>query len=302
MLCEIAARAGLPAGVLNVVHGLGSEAGHAIVAHPQTKAISFTGGTTTGAAIAGVAAPMFKKLSLELGGKNPTIICADADLTVAMPEIVRSAFLNQGQICLCGSRILVHKTRLAEFMEQFTALVSALRVGDPLDAESDLGSLVSMEHLAKVTAMIARGVKDGAKIVTGGAPPARLTSRVAKGAFLSPTVLLAPPQDSQCVQEEIFGPVVTVQSFDRHADAVRMANGTRYGLAATIWTRDLSRAHRMAGALEAGIVWVNCWMLRDLRTPFGGMKDSGVGREGGTEALRFFTEPTNVCIALGARL
>ena len=302
MLCEIAARAGLPAGVLNVVHGLGSEAGHSIVAHPQTKSISFTGGTTTGAAIAGVAAPMFKKLSLELGGKNPTIICADADLTVAMPEIVRSAFLNQGQICLCGSRILVHKTRLAEFMEQFTALVSALRVGDPLDAESDLGSLVSMEHLAKVTAMIARGVKDGAKIVTGGAPPARLTSRVAKGAFLSPTVLLAPPQDSQCVQEEIFGPVVTVQSFDRHADAVRMANGTRYGLAATIWTRDLSRAHRMAGALEAGIVWVNCWMLRDLRTPFGGMKDSGVGREGGTEALRFFTEPTNVCIALGARL
>ena len=302
ILCDIAARAGLPAGVLNVVHGLGNEAGAAIVAHIQTKAISFTGGTATGATIARVAAPMFKKLSLELGGKNPTIICADADLAIAMPEIVRSAFLNQGQICLCGSRLLVHKSRLAEFMEQFTACVSALRVGDPLDAESDLGSLVSMEHRAKVVALMQAGVQDGAKIVIGGTPPARVAARVAKGAFLNPTILLAPPQDSRCVQEEIFGPVVTVQSFDRHADAVRMANGTRYGLAANIWTRDLSRAHRMAGVLEAGIVWVNCWLLRDLRTPFGGMKDSGVGREGGTEALRFFTEQTNVCIALGARL
>ncbi len=302
MLCEIASRAGLPPGVLNVVHGLGSEAGAAIVAHPQTKAISFTGGTTTGAAIAGVAAPMFKKLSLELGGKNPTIICADADLASAMPEIVRSAFLNQGQICLCGSRVLVHKSRLAEFMELFTAHVSGLKVGDPLESESDLGCLVSNEHRAKVHALVQAGVADGAKVVAGGNFTTGLSARVAKGAFMNPTVLLAPPQDSRCVQEEIFGPVVTVQSFDRHADAIRMANGTRYGLAATIWTRDLSRAHRMAHALDAGIVWVNCWLLRDLRTPFGGMKDSGVGREGGSEALRFFTEPTNVCIATGAQL
>ncbi len=301
MLCEIASRAGLPAGVLNVVHGLGGEAGHAIVSHSQTKAISFTGGTATGAAIATVAAPAFKKLSLELGGKNPTIICADADLTVAMPEIVRSAFLNQGQICLCGSRILVHQSRLAEFMAQFTAHVSGLRVGDPLESESDLGSLVSNEHRAKVQALVQSGIDDGAKIVMGGNAPIRLSSRVARGAFMHPTILLAPPQESRCVQEEIFGPVVTVQSFDRHADAVRLANGTRYGLAATIWTRDLSRAHRMASALDAGIVWVNCWLLRDLRTPFGGTKDSGVGREGGTEALRFFTEQTNVCIATGAQ-
>jgi aminomuconate-semialdehyde/2-hydroxymuconate-6-semialdehyde dehydrogenase len=299
VLCEIARSAGLPPGVLNVVHGLGGEAGQAIVDCPEVRAVSFTGGTVTGRRIASRCGERLIPASLELGGKNAAIVCEDADLSIALPEIVRSSFLNQGQICLCSSRILVHRSRMKDFTERFVEAVRAMKVGDPLAAETDLGALVSKAHREKVIAAIERGVADGGVVACGGGIPRGLAPRVANGAFLEPTVLLGVPQESACVQEETFGPVVTVHGFDRHRDAVAMANATRYGLSASVWTRDLSRAHRIAARLEAGTVWVNCWLLRDLRVPFGGVKESGIGREGGHEALRFFSDVSNVCIATG---
>lgn len=299
MLGEIAREAGLPAGVLNVVHGLGAEAGQAIVDCQVVRAVSFTGGTVTGRRLAARCGERLIPASLELGGKNAAIVCEDADLSIAVPEILRSSFLNQGEICLCSSRILVHRARMKEFAERFTESARAMNVGDPMAAETDLGSLISKAHREKVMAAIERGVQDGGVVACGGEIPRNLPARVANGAFLRPTVLLGVPQESSCVQEETFGPVVTVHGFDRHRDAVAMANATRYGLAASVWTRDLSRAHRIAARLDAGTVWVNCWMLRDLRVPFGGVKDSGIGREGGHEALRFFSDVSNVCIATG---
>jgi aminomuconate-semialdehyde/2-hydroxymuconate-6-semialdehyde dehydrogenase len=299
VLCDIARHAGLPAGVLNVVHGLGPEAGQAIVDCPAVRAVSFTGGTVTGRRLAARCGERLIPASLELGGKNAAIVCEDADLALAVPEIARSAFLNQGEICLCSSRILVHRARMKEFTERFIDATRAMNVGDPLSPETDLGALISKAHREKVLAAVERGVRDGGVVACGGGIPRNLPARVADGAFLQPTVLLGVPQESPCVQEETFGPVVTVHGFDRHRDAVAMANGTRYGLAASVWTRDLSRAHRMAARLDAGTVWVNCWMLRDLRVPFGGVKDSGIGREGGHEALRFFSDVSNVCIATG---
>ena len=300
VLGEIAREAGLPAGALNIVHGLGAEAGQAIVDCPAVRAVSFTGGTVTGRRIAASCGERLIPASLELGGKNAAVVCEDADLAIAVPEIVRSAFLNQGEICLCSSRILVHRARMKEFTERFVAGARALKVGDPFDAESDLGSLVSKAHREKVIAAIERGVADGGVVACGGGIPRALPARLAGGAFLEPTVLLGVPAESACVREETFGPVVTVHGFDRHRDAVAMANATRYGLAASVWTRDLSRAHRMAARLDAGTVWVNCWMLRDLRVPFGGVKESGIGREGGHHALDFFRDLSNVCIATGA--
>ncbi|MEC8734307.1 MAG: aldehyde dehydrogenase [Planctomycetota bacterium] len=295
-LGELAIEAGLPRGVLNIVHGDGAVVGHRLVEHPEVGTITFTGGTSTGARIAETAGPLFKRISLELGGKNPVVVCEDADLDRAMPHIVRSAFSNQGQICLCGSRILVHRSRLEEFMEGFLPRVSALRTGDPLDPESDLGALVSREHLDKVQAYIELARSEGGKVACGGRRPPELPDRLDGGAFLEPTVLMGLPQSCRTNQEEIFGPVVSVQGFDSHGEAVRRANDVPYGLACSIWTDDLARAHRMSARIDAGIIWVNCWMVRDLRTPFGGWKQSGVGREGGEEALRFFTEATNVCI------
>jgi aminomuconate-semialdehyde/2-hydroxymuconate-6-semialdehyde dehydrogenase len=297
-LGELSIEAGFPPGVLNILHGTGSGVGQALVEHPDIRAISFTGSTRTGAAIAAAAAPRFRKVSLELGGKNPAIVFADADLTDAnLDTIVRSGFANQGEICLCGSRLLVERPILEAFKARYLERVRALRVGDPDDPASDLGALVSGVHFDKVMAAIARARTEGGTVLCGG-DAVRVGGRCADGWFVAPTVVEGLPNETATNQEEIFGPVVALIPFDGEDEAIAIANATGYGLAASLWTTNLDRAHRVAAALESGIVWINCWLLRDLRTPFGGVKNSGVGREGGFEALRFFTEAKNVCLRL----
>jgi len=295
LLTKVCAEAGLPAGVLNILHGLGGKVGQAIVEHSEIKAISFTGGTATGRSIAQTAAPMFKKLSLELGGKNPVLIFADAPFEEMLNTTVRSSFSNNGQICLCGSRIYIQRPLYERFREAFVERVMALRVGDPEAPETNQGALVSQQHLEKVTGYIRLAQEEGGKILCGG-QRVELPGELAGGYYLQPTVIEGLPIGCRTNQEEIFGPVVTIAPFDTEEEGLAFANGTNYGLAATVWTNDLMRAHRVAEQLHFGIVWINCWMLRDLRTPFGGVRQSGVGREGGLEALRFFTEPKNVCI------
>ena len=296
-LSELAIECGLPAGVLNIVHGLGPKVGQSIVEHPKIKAVSFTGSTRTGAFIAQAAAKQFKKVSLEMGGKNPAIVFADADLSdTNLDTIVRSGFSNQGEICLCGSRLLVERSIYSDFRQRYLAKVKALRVGDPNNKASDLGALVSKPHFEKVMGRIERAKQEGGKVLTGGSA-VKPGGRCADGWFVSPTVIEGLSPDCATNREEIFGPVVTLIPFDSEDQAIAIANGTDYGLAASLWTRDLARAHRVAERIDFGIVWVNCWMLRDLRTPFGGIKHSGMGREGGVDALRFFTEPKNVCIS-----
>ncbi|MCA8832432.1 aldehyde dehydrogenase [Hymenobacter pini] len=297
LLSELVQQAGLPPGVLNIVHGTGPGVGQALVEHPGIRAISFTGGTKTGEQIARSAAPRFKKLSLELGGKNPNIIFADCDLAAAVQTSIRSSFANQGQICLCGSRILVERPIYEQFKTEFLAQVQSLTVGDPLDETTRQGALVSEAHLQKVLAYIELAHQEGGRLLAGG-QRVQLPGRCADGYFLQPTVFEGLGPECRVNQEEIFGPVVTLTPFDTEEEALRWANGTEYGLSATLWTRDVTRAHRVAQQLHAGVVWVNTWLHRDLRTPFGGMKNSGVGREGGLEALRFFTEAQNVCIKL----
>lgn len=294
LLGKICTEAGLPKGVLNIVHGLGTTTGQAIVEHPNIKAISFTGGTSTGAHIARVAAPMFKKLSLELGGKNPNIIFADCDYDNMLETTVRSSFANQGQICLCGSRIFVEESIYEKFKADFIQKVKQLKVGHPLDDSTNIGALVSKPHLEKVEAYIQIAEEEGGKILCGGLEVT--VKGFENGYYLQPTVIEV--QDNLCRinQEEVFGPVVTIMSFKTDKEALTLANDVKYGLSATLWTNNLNRTMQFSQKLQTGIVWVNTWMLRDLRTPFGGAKASGVGREGGFEALRFFTEPKNICI------
>ena len=297
LLSKICIEAGLPDGVLNIIHGTGPGAGEAIVSHPAVKAISFTGSTRAGERIASIAAPKFKKLSLELGGKNPAIIFADCDWDKMMTETIRSSFSNQGEICLCGSRILIEDPVYEKFKKEFVDRTKQLIVGDPLNDNSKQGAIVSKVHYEKILRCIDIAKKEGGKILSGGSA-IKLEERCINGFFIQPTVIEGLGPDCQTNQEEIFGPVVTLQSFKTDEEALKLANATTYGLAATIWTQDISKANLVAAKLDSGIIWVNCWLLRDLRTPFGGMKNSGVGREGGWEALRFFTEAKNVCIQL----
>ncbi len=297
LLGKICKEAGLPAGVLNIVHGTGPGCGEAIVTHPSIKAISFTGSTRAGERIASLAAPKFKKLSLELGGKNPNIIFADCDWEKMMSTTLQSSFANQGQICLCGSRILIEDSVYEKFKNEFIKRVEQLAVGDPLDNNSKQGAIVSKVHYEKIMGCIETAKKEGGKILIGG-NAIKPKGRCENGYFIQPTVIEGLSCNCQTNMEEIFGPVVTLQSFKTEEEALQLANTSDYGLAATIWTQDISKANRVAAKVESGIVWINCWLLRDLRTPFGGMKNSGVGREGGWEALRFFTEVKNICIQL----
>jgi aminomuconate-semialdehyde/2-hydroxymuconate-6-semialdehyde dehydrogenase len=297
LLSKICIEAGLPAGVLNIVHGLGTKAGAAIVTHKDVKAISFTGGTKTGEWIAREAAPKFKKLSLELGGKNPNIIFADCNYEEMLATTVRSSFSNQGQICLCGSRVFVEKPLYERFKKDFVERVSQLKIGDPLDEKTNVGAVVSKPHLEKILSYIDLANSEGGRILCGG-KQIKLEGRCRNGYFVEPTVIENLSCECRTNQEEIFGPVVTIQPFETEAEVLNYANSVEYGLSATVWTENLSRAHRVSEKLESGIIWVNSWLLRDLRTPFGGMKNSGVGREGGFEALKFFTEEKNVCIKI----
>jgi aminomuconate-semialdehyde/2-hydroxymuconate-6-semialdehyde dehydrogenase len=295
LLGEVCQEAGMPAGVLNILHGEGGRVGDAIVKHPKIKAISFTGGTKTGEYIASTAAPMFKKLSLELGGKNPNIIFADCDFDDMLSTTLRSSFANQGQICLCGSRIFVERSIYDKFKKAFVEKVEATTVSFPNDPKAKLGAVVSKPHMEKVLSYVELAKEEGGTVLTGG-KRVIIDGEYSEGYYLRPTIIEGLSYDCRTNQEEIFGPVVTITPFDTEDEVLMMANSTEYGLSATLWTNDLKRAHRMADKLQSGIVWINSWLVRDLRTPFGGVKASGVGREGGWEALRFFTEPKNVFV------
>ncbi|MCL6563896.1 MAG: 5-carboxymethyl-2-hydroxymuconate semialdehyde dehydrogenase [Firmicutes bacterium] len=294
-LAQIAKEAGLPDGVLNLVHGFGpNAAGQALTEHPDVNLISLTGETTTGKAVMAAASKTLKRLSFELGGKNPNIIFADADLDDCIDTTIRSSFANQGEVCLCGSRIYVERPLYDTFVERLAAKTRELVVGDPFDPRTQVGALISQEHLERVEGFIERAVRDGARILVGGKRPAHL----ARGYYLEPTIIVDVAPHCEIVEQEVFGPVVTIQPFDTEAEVIEMANDTHYGLSATLWTSNLKRAHRVAAQIEAGIIWVNTWFLRDLRTPFGGMKQSGIGREGGMHSFEFYTELSNVCIKL----
>jgi len=296
MLAQVAKEVNFPKGVLNIIHGTGVRTGDALTRHDLVKAISFTGGTETGKRIIEVAGTRFKKLSLELGGKNPNLIFADCDFDKMLATTVRSSFANQGQICLCGSRILVEESIYEKFKEAFVGKVSKMKVGDPSSEDTKLGAVVSKPHMEKILSYISLAKEEGGRILCGG-ERVKLAGDLSDGYYVQPTVIEGLDQTCRTNQEEIFGPVVTLDTFRTEEEALQKANATNYGLASTVWTENLSRAHRVAEEIEAGIVWVNCWLQRDLRTPFGGVKNSGMGREGGFEAMQFFTEPKNVCIS-----
>ena len=291
---EICKDAGLPAGVLNIIHGQGMTAGDALISHSGIKAISFTGGTATGKVIATKSAPMFKKISLEMGGKNPAVVFSDCDYDAMLETVVKSSFSNQGQICLCSSRIMVEENIYNKFRKDFVEKVSALIVGDPIEDSTQIGSITSKPHLDKVMTYIELAQKEGGTILTGG-KQVNIKGRCEGGWFVEPTVIDGLINSCRTNQEEIFGPIVTIIPFKDEGEAIDIANDTEYGLSATIWTEDIDKATRVARNIDAGVIWINCWLVRNLRTPFGGMKQSGMGREGGTEILNFFTEPKNIC-------
>lgn len=294
LLAEVIDSLGAPAGCFNLVHGLGPDVGEPLCSHPDVDGISFTGGTATGRKVAAAASASFKKLSLELGGKNATVIFADADLDAAIEQATRASFTNQGQICLCGSRILIERSVYERVAAGIVERAGTLTPGDPRDAATRFGSLTSHAHREKVEACVARAVAEGGQVLLGGRRP----DLFPEGAFYEPTVIHGLAIDSETATQEIFGPVVTLHAFDDEADAIRQANTGRYGLAASLWTRDLTRGHRVAAALQTGMVWVNCWLKRDLRVPFGGVKESGVGREGGDYSLSFYSSDKNICIQM----
>ena len=292
-LCQ---EAGLPSGVLNILHGEGATIGQKLVEHPSVAAVSFTGGTVTGATVARTASPMFKKVSLELGGKNPTLVFADANWDKAVEGAVKAAFSNQGEICLCGSRILVESSVYERFRDDFVERAGSLRVGDPLEATTQQGAVVSEAHMKKILGCLDLAKEEGGRVLVGGKRARVESDRCQGGWFVEPTVIEGLSASCRTNHEEIFGPVATLIPFETEDEALGYANATDYGLASSIWSQDISRCHSLAERIHTGLVWINTWLLRDLRTPMGGMKQSGVGREGGFEALRFFTEPKNVCI------
>lgn len=297
LLGEVCEEIGFPKGVLNIVHGYGHKVGDAITRHPDTPVISFTGGTVTGAKVAEVAAPMFKKLSLELGGKNPNIVFADADFDLAVEMAVKASFSNQGQICLCGSRLFVERPIYDQFKAAFVEKTKVLKVGDPKLVDSNLGAVVSQSHMENILNRIELAKKEGGTILCGG-NRVFLEGELKNGFYVAPTIIEGLDYKCQTNQEEIFGPVVTITPFDSEKEVLEMANSTKYGLAGSIFTKDISKGHRVAAAIDSGIIWINTWLLRDLRIPFGGMKNSGVGREGGFKSLQFFTEEKNVCLKI----
>ena len=294
LLMETIHEVGLPSGVVNLVHGDGISAGAPLTSHPDVDLVSFTGGTATGAKVAAAASPQFKKLSLELGGKNASIVFADCDLKKTVEGVTRAGFLNQGQVCLCGSRILIEDSIYDEFVERFVDSVESMKIGDPSDESTQLGALISAEHLQKVEGYVSIAREEGGEVLTGGSPC--LPKEFENGNWMAPTVIGGLPVDSRCSTEEIFGPVVTIHRFETEQQAVDIANNTRYGLAGSVWTGDLEKGRRVAEGIDTGMVWVNTWLHRDLRVPFGGVKDSGVGREGGRWSLGFFSEPLNICL------
>ena len=295
LLCEILQSIDFPSGVINIVQGLGRDVGQAIVEHPQIRAISFTGGTVTGKSVAATAAPMFKKLSLELGGKNATIVLDDADISVAAKGAARAAFTNSGQVCLCGSRILVASSIYSQFVDALIKEINAMKVGNPKSQDTDIGSVISQSHMEKVLSYINLAEQEGGTILTGGSPLS-LDEPNADGFFIAPTLIGGLAIDSRCATEEIFGPVATIHRFETDQDAVLMANITEYGLAGSVWTTNTTRGKTIAEQIDSGVLWVNTWLHRDLRTPFGGVKNSGVGREGGDWSLNFFSEFSNICV------
>ena len=295
LLCEILQSIDFPSGVINVVQGLGKDVGQAIVEHPKIRAISFTGGTVTGKSVAATAAPMFKKLSLELGGKNATIILDDADISVAAKGAARAAFTNSGQVCLCGSRILVASSIYSQFVDALIEEIDAMKVGNPKSQDTDIGSVISQSHMEKVLSYINLAEQEGGTILTGGSSLS-LDEPNADGFFVAPTLIGGLAIDSRCATEEIFGPVATIHRFETDQDAISMANITEYGLAGSVWTTNTTRGKTIAEQIDSGVLWVNTWLHRDLRTPFGGVKNSGVGREGGDWSLNFFSEFSNICV------
>ncbi|CAH1247981.1 ALDH8A1 [Branchiostoma lanceolatum] len=297
MMCRLLNDAGLPQGVVNVVFGYGPKAGEAIVKHPDVPLVSFTGSTPVGQRITEQSAPHCKKLSLELGGKNPCIIFADADMEKCIPTVVRSSFANQGEVCLCSSRIFVQRSVYEQFLQKFVDATSKIQVGNPADPMTTMGALVSKEHLNKVKGYVNLAYEEGATIMCGeGKGELKLSDNLKNGYYMLPTVITDVKDSSRCMQEEIFGPVTCVVPFDTEDEVIMRANNVKYGLSASLWTQDVSRTMRMGRKLEAGTIWTNCWMVRDLNMPFGGMKASGVGREGYKDSVEFFTEEKTVCI------